>query len=222
MPVGRPTGSRSRRRYAHIGPLYDLVSFERLLYRRPRRELMAMLGPLPGGTVIDVGCGTGLNLSELRRLVGTTGRIIGVDASASMLAVAGRRVRAAGWTNVTLIDAQVEDLPGVLGTAEAPIVGVAAVVATFVVSILEHDTEFWRVVDQLAAVRPVRVALADLGHATRAGPVRRAVLHGLAVLGGAHLDVRPWADLALRAGDVDEAIDLAGHVRLAVGTVAAR
>ena len=46
------------KRYAHVGRLYDLVSVEPLLYRRPRQRLGELLGPIPGATVVDVGCGT--------------------------------------------------------------------------------------------------------------------------------------------------------------------
>lgn len=223
MPAGqRSTGRRARSRYAHIGRLYDLISLENLLYRRPRRALMAMLGPRPGATVLDVGCGTGLNFPELQRLIGPKGRIIGIDPSASMLAGAGRRVRSAGWTNVALINARMEDVPAALATAGVPPDAIGAIVATFVISILDHHSEFWRAVDQLAAAQPVRVAIADVGKVTRAGAARRAALQLLTALGGGDVEVQPWAHLAANAKDVVHVSECAGHVHLAVGTIDAR
>jgi SAM-dependent methyltransferase len=78
------------------------------------REAIVDLLPLrPGDVVLDVGCGTGLCFPLVRELIGPTGRIIGVDASAPMLELAAERVRAAGWDNVSLVAAPVAeaDLP---------------------------------------------------------------------------------------------------------------
>lgn len=97
--------ARIRGRYDAVGRVYDIVSLERMVYRRPRLRMLQLLAPPPGGIVIDVGCGTGLNLSPLLAALGPNGHVVGVDASASMLAAARRRVRAAGWGNVTLLQA---------------------------------------------------------------------------------------------------------------------
>jgi SAM-dependent methyltransferase len=59
----------------------------------------------PGETVIDLGCGTGLSLPLLAPKVGDQGRVIGLDASADMLAIARQRVEAGGWRNVDLVEA---------------------------------------------------------------------------------------------------------------------
>ena len=63
-----------------------------------RRMTVDALGLEPGDTVIEVGCGTGLNFSLLERVVGNEGKIIGIDISQAMLDRARERVRAAGWT----------------------------------------------------------------------------------------------------------------------------
>lgn len=62
-----------------------------------------MLALPPGATVVDVGCGTGLNFASTLAAIGPAGRIIGIDASSGMLAAALRRVQVAGWDNVTLV-----------------------------------------------------------------------------------------------------------------------
>lgn len=70
-----------------------------------QQETVAALQLRPGDTVVDLGCGTGLNFSYLHAAVSESGHIIGVDLTAAMLAKAKHRVQKAGWNNVTLIEA---------------------------------------------------------------------------------------------------------------------
>jgi SAM-dependent methyltransferase len=63
----------------------------------------------PGDAVIDVECGTGLNFSLLEELIGPGGRLFGIDLSPEMLAQARELVAAKGWSNVTLIEAAIEE-----------------------------------------------------------------------------------------------------------------
>jgi ubiquinone/menaquinone biosynthesis C-methylase UbiE len=62
----------------------------------------------PAQTVIDVACGTGLNFPLVEERIGPEGKIIGIDLSPEMLGVASRRVESAGWRNVELIEASVD------------------------------------------------------------------------------------------------------------------
>ena len=75
---------------------------------------IARLGLKPGETVLDLGCGTGLSFGLLEQGVGPEGRIIGVELSPDMLAVARGKVEEQGWANVTLIEGSAEEaaLPG--------------------------------------------------------------------------------------------------------------
>jgi demethylmenaquinone methyltransferase/2-methoxy-6-polyprenyl-1,4-benzoquinol methylase len=77
--------------------------------RHWRRMAVEALGLEPGDTVVEVGCGTGLNFSLLERAVGNEGKIIGMDISQAMLDQARARVRAAGWHNVELVCAAASD-----------------------------------------------------------------------------------------------------------------
>jgi len=55
--------------------------------------------------VIDMACGTGLNFALLEKAVGPGGRIVGVDLTDAMLAVAQDRIEANGWRNISLVQA---------------------------------------------------------------------------------------------------------------------
>jgi SAM-dependent methyltransferase len=59
----------------------------------------------PADRVLDVGCGCGATTIEIARRVGADGRVVGVDVSGPMLAVARRRAAEAGLANVELIEA---------------------------------------------------------------------------------------------------------------------
>ena len=72
-----------------------------------RRRTIDRLALQPGQTVLDVGCGTGLSFPLLLERIGATGTVIGVEASPDMLGLARARCAAAGWPNVTLIEADI-------------------------------------------------------------------------------------------------------------------
>jgi phosphatidylethanolamine/phosphatidyl-N-methylethanolamine N-methyltransferase len=79
--------------YARWAPVYDLV-FALLL--RPGRKAAAAAAERPGGRVLDVGVGTGLELP----MFDPRTRLIGVDLSEPMLRRAQRRVNAKTLRNV--------------------------------------------------------------------------------------------------------------------------
>jgi len=56
-----------------------------------------------GDTVVEIGCGTGLNFRLLRELVGSEGKIIGVDLTAEMLSAANKRIERHNWSNIELV-----------------------------------------------------------------------------------------------------------------------
>ncbi|MDP9374230.1 MAG: methyltransferase domain-containing protein [Chloroflexota bacterium] len=65
-------------------------------FQEVKRRSFALLDPRAGARVLDVGCGTGDDVLALARAVGPTGRAVGVDASATMIAEARRRAAGAG------------------------------------------------------------------------------------------------------------------------------
>ncbi len=80
--------ARLKRFYGWNAPIYDATRWAML---RHRRAAAAALGLGPGDRVLDIGCGTGLHFRHLRRFVGRTGRIVGVDYCDAMLRRAIRR-----------------------------------------------------------------------------------------------------------------------------------
>jgi arsenite methyltransferase len=80
---------------------------------RRRRLARAALGVAAGERVVDVGCGPGFYVAELLEDVGPGGRVVGIDASPAMLALAARRCTdragagflAANVTSLPLADA---------------------------------------------------------------------------------------------------------------------
>ncbi|MGD8814933.1 MAG: class I SAM-dependent methyltransferase, partial [Anaerolineales bacterium] len=67
-----------------------------------RQDAVQALNLKPGDTVVDIGCGTGLNFPFLQEMIGSSGKIIGVDLSASMLEKARQYSVEQGWKNVEL------------------------------------------------------------------------------------------------------------------------
>ena len=100
--------------------LYPLPGYP---VRSQRRAVVRALRLRPGATVIDIACGTGLNLSLIEDAIGPDGRIVGVDMTDAMLAEAQHRIEINGWRNVSLVQADVAefDFPG----------GVDAILSTY-------------------------------------------------------------------------------------------
>ena len=72
----------------------------------------------PGETVLDLGCGAGIDLLLAAEKVGAEGRVIGVDMTEEMLARARRNIAAAGYDNVEVRQGYIEDLPVETGTVD--------------------------------------------------------------------------------------------------------
>jgi demethylmenaquinone methyltransferase/2-methoxy-6-polyprenyl-1,4-benzoquinol methylase len=59
--------------------------------------------------VIDIACGTGLNFPLIEEMIGSDGRIVGVDLTDAMLARAQDRIDTHGWSNISLVQADAAD-----------------------------------------------------------------------------------------------------------------
>lgn len=71
------------------------------------------IGPIePGETILDIGCGAGLDLLLAARRAGLKGRAIGVDMTPAMIERATRAALACGlWQNVEIRRGIAEELP---------------------------------------------------------------------------------------------------------------
>ncbi len=70
------------------------------------------LGPINGGeVVVDVGSGAGMDALIASRLVGPSGRVIGVDMTDEMRVIAAQNASAANANNVEFMRGLAEDLP---------------------------------------------------------------------------------------------------------------
>ena len=120
-----------------------------------RRRTIEKLQLKPGDRVLDVACGTGLSFPYLRDAVGVRGELAGVEASPEMMAHARRRVAAAGWQNVCLLESPVE-------TAEIP-APLDAVLFHFTHDVMRSPESLRRI---FSATRPgARIAFAGMKYA---------------------------------------------------------
>ncbi len=62
-----------------------------------------------GQTIIDVGSGPGYATLDLAEIVGPTGRVIAVDRSRRFLDVLVERARARGFTNITVVESDLDE-----------------------------------------------------------------------------------------------------------------
>lgn len=110
LPLGRlrpgPDRSAALAQYNARAPTYD---FELALFEPIRELAIERLRLRPGETVLDVGCGTGLSLEPLRRRVGATGRVVGIEQCPAMIARARDRSCALENDNVQLLCAPAEE-----------------------------------------------------------------------------------------------------------------
>ena len=185
-----PDETAAVEQYRRAAPGYD-----RHMRRFARWQAKAVehLDLQAGDTVLDLACGTGLTFPLLQERVGPSGRIVGIDLSADMLAVARERVNTEGWDNVTLIEAPVQ---------EARIEAQAdAALFSFTHDVLQSP----EAVDNVVAHLRPGAGLASTGAKLSGNPVvdffvRRSARPYVTTFRG--LD-RPWRELERHAGPLE-------------------
>lgn len=203
-------------RYGVGARFYDVLSGERPVYRAGRLRGIAALDLRPDARVLDVGCGTGLNLAPLLGRVGPSGRVVGVDRSDAMLDQARARVARRGWVNVELRAGDAGRLVGIVGDAA----GFGAAIFTYLLSIIDAWQDAY---DQaLGLLRPGgRIAVVDMAMPTRPWRVLWRLARLACVTGGADPYRAPWNRLLAATEHTTHEVIKGGHIHIAAGTRAA-
>jgi ubiquinone/menaquinone biosynthesis C-methylase UbiE len=93
--------STVQRFYRYHAYVYDFTRWTILHGRRRATERLELR---PDASMLEIGCGTGLNFRYvLDKLDPQCGRLTGLDFSADMLHQAEKRVTSRGWSNVELV-----------------------------------------------------------------------------------------------------------------------
>lgn len=205
-----------RQRYTSVAPLYDLLSVEWPVYRVGRRLGVPLLDLRPGDTVLDVGCGTGLNFPLLTKAVGD-GTVVGVDSSRQMLAAAQRKIVAGDRGAVVLRRADATTMGHLRRDEPALSGGADALLFTYSLSLMRPWRQAWE--QALTLARPgARVVVVDMrvpnGSARLLSPLARLAC----TLGGSDINAHPWQALTEDCTDVTHVQAWGGHVQVWAGT----
>jgi len=86
---------------------YDAFARQYPMYRQTSRDLIALAGLSTDATVLDLACGTGATTEQILAVLGPDGKVVGVDGSAAMLAIAAQSF---ADQRVTWVQARAEKL----------------------------------------------------------------------------------------------------------------
>lgn len=204
-------------KYTTIARWYDALSAEPV-YGVGRRRAVPALGLRRGDRVLDIGCGTGLNVPLLAPRVGDEGLVVGVDRSAEMLDVAREKAVAAGLHRVRFVEADATRLTPEDVGATGPDRGdlFDAVIFTYSLSLMSDPGGAW------AAVRPLlrtgaAVAVVDMQTPTGAAAVLAPLARLACRVAGSDITARPWLTVEKDLADVRRWSLRGGHVEVTVG-----
>ena len=117
----KKTYAKRARFYDITANLFYIIGFREWAYRK---KAVTALNLKAGDTVVEIGSGTGLNFSLLQNVIGSEGKIIGVDQSNAMQEQALKKCLHSEWHNVELIECEANhyefpaNISGVLATFE--------------------------------------------------------------------------------------------------------
>ncbi len=120
--------------YSKVAKHYDWLLnfwFGNILHIEKYREIaVERLHLNEGDIVLDIGCGTGANFSQIEKKIGKQGQIIGVDYTPAMLHFAHQKIEKNNWNNITLIQGDAVKINELVKTR------VDAIISTYCFSIL--------------------------------------------------------------------------------------
>ncbi len=92
----------NRRKYDLAASSYDFIAYLMSLGQASRlySELSKSLAIPPRGTVVELGCGPASVVPSLLNIIDTSAKIVGIDFSSQMIAIANRKKEVNGWKNV--------------------------------------------------------------------------------------------------------------------------
>lgn len=211
----------ANRRYGPLAPVYDIISGEWPIYRVGRIVGIRALQLRPGDTVLDTGCGTGLNHPLLREAVGPAGRIVGIDSSREMLDRSRARAARHGWANIEIVHADATTighatLNDLLSRGKRPESAVA-VLFTYALSVMSDWPLAWRT--GLSVCQPgEHLAVVDVAAPIgTAGIVFRPLARLAGYLGGADVDARPWRAVEEDCSNLQAWSLRRGHIQVRAG-----
>ena len=199
-PQADPAAGRSeharriQRGYDAWARLYDWFARATASVGGVRAGCVRALALDAGDTVVEFGCGPGVNIPALREAVGPTGRVVGVDISGGMLARARALVERRGWENVSLVRAD---------ATAPPVRSADGVLATFVTSLFPEP---YAVVSEWCGLSDSVVIAA---FAPRGSRPANAALWAFARLNGRLFDLRsgdPLERLSDRTAEAKRAL----------------
>jgi ubiquinone/menaquinone biosynthesis C-methylase UbiE len=207
--------------YEAAARVYDAFSSERHVYRAGRQSGVGLLALRAGDTVLDLGCGTGLNLPLLVNAVGPTGLVIGLDRSPQMLRMARRRVEENGWTTVRLIEADAMTFDPAQVSKELPSSAggkVDAVFSSYAMSVFDDWQPAWARVRALLTPGG-RAGIVDMQRPVGPARVFSPLARLAAALGGSDLTARPWTVLERDGVQVRSESVRGGHIQAVAATI---
>ncbi len=95
----------NKSKYDLAASSYDFIAFLMSLGQASMlySEVAKSLDLLPGGTVVELGCGPASVVPSLLKKIDKSSRIIGIDFSSQMIDIANRKKEANGWENVEFL-----------------------------------------------------------------------------------------------------------------------